>query len=87
MTPGPIAPAPDEAIALEPEMQTKQCRADPQRVRELLDEDFLEMGASGRRRPCQSAPVLVRGGVILTMWKMEPLAPAVERVHRPSADA
>jgi hypothetical protein len=35
-------------MALERELQTATCRQDPRRVRELLAEDFEEVGASGR---------------------------------------
>ncbi|XVX21240.1 DUF4440 domain-containing protein [Actinomycetota bacterium] len=38
----------DPVLALERELQGSECRADPGRVGELLDADFLEIGASGR---------------------------------------
>lgn len=37
-----------EVLALERELQTADCRRDPARVRALLADDFLEIGASGR---------------------------------------
>lgn len=39
----------EEVLRLERELQSRACRADPVRVRELLADDFHEVGASGRR--------------------------------------
>ncbi len=50
----------DDVIALELEVQTSQCRADPPRVQELLAEDFLEIGASGRRWDLASTLEMLR---------------------------
>jgi hypothetical protein len=36
-----------EVLCLERELQTAGCRRDPERVRALLAEDFVEVGASG----------------------------------------
>jgi hypothetical protein len=36
-------------VDLERELQTRACRANPDRLRELLAPDFVEIGASGRR--------------------------------------
>lgn len=46
---GPTQSSLDDVIALEREVQTSECRADPQRVAKLLAQDYLEIGASGRR--------------------------------------
>ncbi len=37
-----------EVLACERELLTSSCRADPQRLHELLHEEFREFGASGR---------------------------------------
>ena len=50
----------DDVIALELEVQTSQCRADPARIQELLAEDFLEIGASGRRWDLASTLEMLR---------------------------
>lgn len=39
----------DLVLELERELQTPACRADEERVRQLLAHDFVEIGASGRR--------------------------------------
>lgn len=39
----------DVIIELERELQTPSCRADGERLRDLLAPDFMEIGASGRR--------------------------------------
>ena len=39
----------DAVLALERELQSAGTRADPTRLRELLAESFVEVGASGRR--------------------------------------
>lgn len=38
----------DSVVALERELQTIACRSNPDRVRQLLAEDFEEVGASGK---------------------------------------
>jgi len=50
MPPGPATHRVlEEVYALERELQTPLCRADPGRLQELLDPEFVEIGASGRR--------------------------------------
>lgn len=39
----------DQVLELERELQTAATRRDPHRLRELLDPEFVEIGASGRR--------------------------------------
>ncbi|MXG88935.1 DUF4440 domain-containing protein [Nocardioides flavescens] len=57
-----MAPADDveEVLRLERELQSRACRTDPVRADELLADDFLEVGASGRRWDRASALGLLR---------------------------
>jgi hypothetical protein len=54
----PVDPV-EEVLRLERELQSRACRADRVRVRELLADDFLEVGASGRRWDLTNALALL----------------------------
>ena len=61
MTANPSAPSALElVIALELEVQTPQCRSDERRIRELLADDFVEIGASSRRWDLASTLEMLR---------------------------
>lgn len=50
----------DQIARLERELQTRACRADEARLRELLAPDFVEIGASGRRWELESILAMLR---------------------------
>lgn len=78
----------DHVAELEREMQSPACRADEDRLRQLLAADFVEIGASGRRWDLDSVLAMLReertdnagGDIEVVGLSSRALAPGVVQV-------